>query len=256
MPFLGTIVNCLAIAGGSLLGILLSRIFSKSHKLATIPDAAMKAISVFVCVIGIKGFVDAADNPTAHENMSIIVLLSLVVGTVIGTACNIDGLLERFGSYMERKFVKSKPQPIGDCEIDEIRSKKSISKGFVSTTLTCCVGALSIMGALNSGLSGGANQELLYTKSVLDFITAIVFASSFGGIGALLSVIPVFIYQGGIELGAGALQGPLMNCINEISATGSVIVVALGLNMTGATKIKIANMLPAVFLPILFCLFM
>ena len=97
---------------------------------------------------------------------------------------------------------------------------------------------------------------IFFCITIILFITAIVFASSFGGIGALLSVIPVFIYQGGIELGAGALQGPLMNCINEISATGSVIVVALCLNMTGATKIKIANMLPAVFLPILFCLFM
>ena len=255
MPFFGTIVNCLSIAGGSILGILLSKLFSKHHRLASVPDAAMKAISVFVIVIGVKGVVDA-DVPNASDNMMIIILLSLVIGTVIGTIINIDGLLERFGSFMERRFVKSKPNLTGDAELDEARQRKSISKGFVSTTLTCCVGALSIMGALNSGLSDGADQTLLLTKSVLDFITAIVFSSAFGGIGALLSVIPVFIYQGGIELGANALSGTLLNCINEISATGSVIVVALGLNMTGATKIKIANMLPAVFLPILFCQFM
>ena len=255
MPYLGTIVNCLCIAGGSILGIFLSKLFSKNHRLASIPDAAMKAISVFVIVIGVKGVVDA-DTPTASKNMTIIVLLSLVIGTVIGTVINIDSLLERFGSFMERKFVKDKPTLTGHGELDEIKSQKSIAKGFVSTTLTCCVGALSIMGALNSGLSGGADQELLYTKSVLDFITAIVFSSAFGGIGALLSVIPVFIYQGGIELGAGAISDYLLNCINEISATGSVIVVALGLNMTGATRIKIANMLPAVFLPILFCQFL
>ena len=255
MPFLGTIVNCITIAAGSILGIFLSKLFSKHHRLASIPDAAMKAISVFVIVIGVKGVIDA-DVPNASKNMSIIILLSLVIGTVIGTIINIDSLLERFGSFMERKFVKSKPQLTGHEELDAPKSQKSVSKGFVSTTLTCCVGALSIMGALNSGLSGGANQELLYTKSVLDFITALVFSSAFGGIGALLSIIPVFIYQGGIELGASAISDWLLNCINEISATGSVIVVALGLNMTGATKIKIANMLPAVFLPIIFCQFM
>lgn len=248
MPFLGTIVNCLTIAGGSLLGIFLSKLFSKSHRLASIPDAAMKAISLFVIAIGVKG--------SMASGKSIVILLSLVIGTVIGTAINIDTLLERFGSFMERKFVKTKPQLTSDTELNEIKNRKSISKGFVSTTLTCCVGALSIMGALNSGLTGGENQELLFTKSVLDFITALVFSSSFGGIGALLSIIPVFIYQGAIELGASALSGLLLGCINEISATGSIIVVALGLNMTGATKIKIANMLPAVFLPILLCLFM
>ncbi len=248
MPLLGTIVNCLTILGGSLLGILLSKLFSKHHRLSSIPDAVMKAISVFVIFIGIKGALEA--------EKTIVVLLSLVIGTVIGTIINIDALLEKFGSFMERKFVRNKAQKTGFEELDGPRETKSVSKGFVSTTLTCCVGALSIMGALNSGLSGGANQELLYTKSILDFITALVFSSAFGGIGAMLSIIPVFIYQGAIELGASALSSILTGCINEISATGSVIVVALGLNMVGATKVKIANMLPAIFLPILLCLFM
>lgn len=248
MPFLGTIVNCLTVVAGSLLGIVLSRVFSKYSRLASVPEAAMKAISVFVIFIGIKG--------AMSSDKELVILLSLVIGTVIGTIIDIDGLLEKFGSFMERKFVKLRPQLTGHEEIDEARARKSISKGFVSTTLTCCVGALSIMGALNSGLTGGENQELLYTKAVLDFITAIVFASAFGGVGAMLAAIPIFVYQGAIELGAGALQEPLLNSINEISATGSIIVIALGLNMVGATKVKIANMLPAIFLPIIFCLFM
>ena len=104
MPLLGTIVNCLTIAAGSLLGILLSKLFAKNHKLATIPDAAMKAISIFVVAIGVKGAMDS--------QKSIVILLSLVLGTVIGTVINIDGALERFGSFIERKFVKNKPQPI------------------------------------------------------------------------------------------------------------------------------------------------
>ena len=252
MPFFGTIVNCLTVIGGSALGMLLSKLFSRYHRLSGVPDAAMKAISVFVIFVGIKGAIGS--------DKSLVILLSLVIGTVIGTVINIDGLLERFGAYMERRFVKDKPrldvrEEILN-ELDEGKSKKSISKGFVSTTITCCVGALSIMGALNSGLSGGADQELLLTKAVLDFITAIVFASAFGGFGAMLSAVPILVYQGAIELGASALSHVLSGCINEISATGSVIVIALGLNMVGATKIKIANMLPALFLPILFTLFL
>ena len=248
MPFLGTIVNCITVVAGALLGILLSRVFSKYSRLSTIPEAAMKAISVFVIFIGVKG--------ALNSDKDLVILLSLVLGTVIGTIIDIDGLLEKFGSFIERKFVKAKPTYVADREDKIVACQKSISKGFVSTTLTCCVGALSIMGALNSGLTGGANQELLYTKAVLDFITAIVFASAFGGIGAMLAAVPIFVYQGAIELGASALSDMLLTSINEISATGSVIVIALGLNMVGATKIKIANMLPAIFLPIIFCLFM
>lgn len=245
MPFLGTIINCATVVGGALLGILLSRLFSKYSRLSTVPEAAMKAISVFVIFIGVKG--------ALKSDKDLVILLSLVLGTVIGTALDIDGALERFGLFVERKFVRSKNATLGGEKAD---SQKSISKGFISTTLTCCIGALSIMGALNSGLSGGADQELLYTKAVLDFITAIVFASAFGGVGAMLAAVPIFAYQGAIELGARALSGVLLNSINEISATGSVIVIALGLNMVGATKVKIANMLPAIFLPILLCLFM
>ena len=248
MPFLGTIVNCATVVGGSILGILLSKLFSKNSRLASIPDAAMKAISVFVIFIGIKG--------ALTSDKELVILLSLVIGTVIGTVIDIDGLLEKFGSFIERKFVKNKPQVQSGPLPEGETSQKSISKGFVSTTLTCCVGALSIMGALNSGLTGGENQELLYTKAVLDFITAIVFSSAFGGIGAMLSAVPIFIYQGAIELGASAISDLLLGSINEISATGSIIVIALGLNMVGATKVKIANMLPAIFLPIIFCLFM
>ena len=250
MPFLGTIVNCLTIIGGSILGMLLSKLFSKNHRLASVPDASMKAISVFVVYIGIKGAFDS--------DKSLVIIVSLVVGTVIGTIIDIDGLLERFGLFMEKKFIKDKPKALRyeiANELDKAGSQKSISKGFVTTTITCCVGALAIIGALNSGLSGGADQELLFTKAVLDFITAIVFASAFGGLGAMLSAIPVLLYQGAIELGASALSGVLTGSINEISATGSLIVIALGLNMMGATKIKIANMLPAIFLPILFNLF-
>lgn len=246
MPFLGTIVNAITVIVGALVGSLLSRLFSKNHKLASIPNSAMKAVSLVVIYIGIKGALDSQKG--------LVILLSIVVGSTIGTIIDIDGALDKFGSFIERKIVRNEPQK--NANADDDTPTKSVSKGFVSTTLTCCVGALAIMGALNSGLSNGENQELLYTKSVLDFITALVFSSAFGGVGAMLASIPVILYQGIIELAASGLSDILTSCINEISAVGSLIVVALGLNMIGATKVKIANLLPSVFLPILFCQFL
>ena len=239
---IGTTVNALTIVAGSLIGLLLSRLLARHKRLSALPDAMMKAISVFVVFIGIKGALES--------QKSLVVILSLLIGTVIGTLIDIDSLLERLGNKIEKRFTRYQP-------VDESGegTKKSISKAFVSTTLTCCVGALAITGALESGLSHGVERELLYTKSVLDFITAFVFSSSFG-IGAIFSAIVVFVYQGVIELCAFAISDTLSYSINEISATGSLIVAALGLNMLGATKVKVANMLPAVFLPILLCLFL
>lgn len=248
MILLGTLVNLGTILLGSLVGFLLSKVFSKSSRLASIPDTAMKAVSLVVIFIGIKGAFDT--------EKTLVVLLSLLVGSVIGAIINIDGLLERLGAFLERRFVRSKPTMTGIPELDEGKSQKSIARGFVSTTLTCLVGAMSILGALQSGLSGGSDQEILFTKSILDFITAMVFSSAFGAVGAMLSIVPVFIYQGSIELLATSVSGVLTGCINEISAVGSLIVMALGFNMLGATKIKVANLLPAILLPILLCLFM
>ncbi len=245
MILLGSIVNVITILIGALLGFFLEKLFRKHPRLASLPEASMKAISICVLYIGISGALDSTKP--------IVLLVSMVVGTVIGTLIDIDGLLERLGKFIERKFVRGPAVPTGIDELDEERNKKSIAKGFISTTLTCCVGALSIMGALESGLSG--NHELLFTKSVLDFVTALVFSSSFG-LGAMLAAVPVFIYQGSITLGASLVSEFISGSINEISAVGSLIVACLGLNMLGATKIKVANMLPAVFLPILLCLFL
>lgn len=244
MLFLGTFVNTASIIVGGILGLLLSKGFEKNARLREVPSAAMKSISVVVIVIGVEGAMESTKP--------IVLLLSLVVGTVIGTIINIDGALEKFGKNIERKFVKSHKTTHPDLSSDI--PQKSFSKAFVSATLTCCVGALAITGALESGLSGGAEQGLLYTKSVLDFTTALVFSASYGG-GAILACVPVLVYQGLIELCASGLQGFLAGSIVEISAVGSLIVCALGLNMLGATKIKIANMLPSVLLPILLCLF-
>lgn len=244
MILLGTFVNVATIAVGALLGWLLSSVLEKSPRLRNVPNAAMKAVSIVVLVVGVGGAIKS-EKP-------MVLLISMVVGTIIGTIIDIDGLLDRFGKWVERKFIKKKASD--GIKEEEGMVEKGFSKAFVATTLTCLVGALSITGALESGLEG--NHNTLYMKSVLDLVTAFVFSSSYGFWGTIASVVPVLIYQGAITLGASALSGFLAGSIAEISAVGSLIVCALGLNMLGATKIKIANMLPAVFLPILLCLFM
>ena len=242
-----TILNAGTIILGSLLGFFLSRFFEKSRRLKKLPDALMKAISLCVIFIGIKGAFDS-------ENF-LIVLISLIVGTTIGSLIKIDELLNRFGNFIERKLVKKKKvedvsKKEGTLE-QEGESQRSVSRAFVATSLTCCVGAMAITGALKAGISG--EHSILYAKSVLDLITAFVYSSAFG-LGSILAAIPVFLYQGVIVLGAGALSGILEASVNEISAVGSIIVIGLGLNMMGAIKIKVADMLPSIFIPIILCL--
>ena len=243
-----TVINALAIVVGSLAGFFLSKLFDKSRRFKKLPDALMKAISLCVIIIGIKGAFDS-------ENF-IIVLLSLVIGTTIGTLIKINTLLTKFGDFVERKLVKKKVTAPSDPTVPITATSqdgaegKSFSKSFVATTLTCCVGAMAITGALKAGL--GIEHTTLYTKSVLDLITAFVYSSAFG-IGSILAAVSVLVYQGIIAIGAGALSPVLEASATEISAVGSVIVMGLGLNMLGATKIKVANMLPAVFLPIIIC---
>lgn len=242
----GSFLNAGTVVFGSFLGLLLSRFFAKSRRLKKLPDALMKAISLCVIFIGIKGAFDS--------NNFMVVLISLVIGTTIGSLIKIDSFLKRFGDFVEKKLIKKKKQNAVEDPNKPITAsvegeeQKSISRAFITTALTCCVGAMAITGSLNAGITG--DQSLLITKSVLDLITAFVYSSAFG-IGAALAAIPVLLYQGAITLFAGSLSGILNSSINEISAVGSIIILGLGLNMLGATKIKVANMLPAVVLPVL-----
>ncbi len=248
MILTGTTFNALAVVVGSLIGVLLSKLLSRHSRLAEIPNVALKAISLCVIFLGIQGAFDS-EKP-------LVLILSLVTGSIIGTILNIDEGLQKLGTFVEKKFVRNQLPPQRMFELDESNAQKNVARAFVSTTLACCVGALTIKAAMESGVSGGENQTFMYAKIVLDFVTAVVFASSFG-FGAALAAIPIFLYQGALEL-IFFLAGPIMpaNMIAEMSAAGSIIIIALGLNMIGASKVKIANLIPAMFMPILFCLFM
>ena len=154
---------------------------------------------------------------------------------------DLDKRINHLGEWLESKFQKKE-------------GEHSIAEGFVTASLLFCVGAMTIVGALQSGLLG--DHQMLYTKSLLDFVAAIIFASSLG-MGVLFSAAFVLVYQGSIALLA-AWVAPLLSdaAIAEMTCVGSVIIIGLGLNMLGISKFKVMNFVPAIFIPIVLCLFM
>lgn len=226
---LGTIVNTVAVIIGAAIGMLLKK--GLPEKLS---DTMMKGLGLCTLYLGISGSLKG-------EN-SLILIISMVVGALIGEGIDLDAKLNQFGTWLENKF-KSKEG-----------GKVSIAEGFVSASLLFCVGAMTIVGSLQSGLQG--NHEMLFNKSMLDFVAAIIFASSMG-VGVMLSAAFVFVYQGAITLAAQWVVPFLTDTIiAEMTCAGSVIIIGIGLNLLGITKLKVMNYVPAIFIPILLCQFM
>jgi uncharacterized membrane protein YqgA involved in biofilm formation len=172
----------------------------------------------------------------------------MAVGTFLGALIGIEERLDGFGRWLEARFSKS---------------RGGISKGFVTTTLLYCVGSMAIVGSLESGLAG--NHDILFAKSVLDGLASIVFSAMLG-IGVIFSAGSVFLYQGLITLTASFMKqflttevitqmsavGGLIEVITQMSAVGGLIIMAMGFNMLNITKIKVGNILPAIFLPLVY----
>ena len=223
---IGVFANTATIIIGSIIGLLIKKGLSER-----ITNAMTTATALAVVYIGIDGMLNG-------EN-TLILVLSMVIGGVIGTLLNLDGHLESLGNKIENKFSNGNGK---------------IADGFVSATLLFCVGAMTIVGSLQSGLSG--NHEMLFTKSILDLISSIVLASTLGW-GVMLAAVSVFAIQGSIVLLAQAVEPFLSTAvIAEMTCAGSVLILALALNMLGITKIKLMNFVPAIFVPIVLCLFM
>ena len=253
MIFLGTIVNTVAVAVGALIGVLLTGLLSKSKRLQAIPDVIMRVVGLCVIYIGVSGIISGQQKSEAvlGSYSLLITIVCVALGTLIGELIDIDRALERLGKAIESKVSKKQFDENGN----EIVKERSIAKGFVSATLLFCVGAMAITGSIESGLSGGEQQATLFAKSTIDFISSIVFGATLG-IGAAFSAVSVLLYQGLIELIAILVDDFLPAIvIAQMSSTGSVLIFALGLNMVGATKFKVANMLPAIFLPLIMCFF-
>lgn len=224
---LGTIVNCITIAVGCFLGLV-----AKGKIPERIGDTIMKGLALCTMYIGISGALEGTDT--------LQMIISIAIGALIGEIIDIDKWLEKLGAFLESKFNKE-------------GKSGSIAQGFITSSLLFCVGAMAIVGSLESGLKG--DNTTLFTKSILDGISSIIFTSTLG-IGVIFSIGTVLIYQGGIAICAGMLSNVLSSVvITNMSAVGGLLILGLGLNMLGVTKIKIANMLPAIFIPIIFGLF-
>lgn len=226
----GTLVNTGAVLIGSLIGLLLGNILPER-----LGDTVMKGLGLCTLMVGIDGVLGGKN--------ALITIISIAVGAVIGELCDLDGHLNRFAEGLEKRFKRNK-------------GGLSLAEGFVTASLVFCVGAMTIVGALNDGLTG--NHEMLFTKSTLDFVSSIIFASSLG-LGVMLSAGAILVIEGGIACLA-VLVAPLLQqnaaTIPEMTVVGSVLIVGISLNLLGITKLKVMNYVPAIFLPILLCYFM
>ena len=221
---LATVINVILVLVGSFIGLLFKNIISDRFL-----SILTHALGLCVLGIGISGLIGT-------ENM-LCVIICMVLGTLIGEWIDIERRLESAGNWLRSKVSK------GDGE-------NRFTESFVNAFLLFCVGAMTITGAIDAGLNG--DYSTIISKSVLDGVTSISFAATMG-MGVAFSVIPLFLYQGAITLLAGWV-GPHLPpaVINEMSAVGSALIVGIAINMLGLpkTKIKVGNMLPAMFLPI------
>ena len=222
---IGVFVNVATILLGSTVGLLFRKGIPER-----ISRAMMLAIGLCTLYIGVDGALEGGNT--------IVLILSMVFGTLIGTLLDIDDKINRIGQFIERKMKKE-------------GEKTSIAEGFMTASLLFCVGAMTIVGSLNAGLTG--DNTLIFTKSILDLISSCLLASTLG-IGVMFAAIFVLVVQGGLVLLAGLMQNVLTDqaLIAEITCAGSVMIIALGLNLLGITKLKVANFLPALLLVPLF----
>ena len=218
-----TLVNCGVILVGCIIGL-----FIKGGIPERFNKIIMNGLSLCAMFIGFSGALEG--------NNTIITIVSMAVGALICELINIDKWLNKLGETIQKK-------------LDKGNGKESrIAEGFVNASLLFCVGAMSIVGALQAGLAG--NYDTIYAKTVLDGVSSIIFSASMG-IGVIFSSVTVLLYQGGITLCASFLSGILSQAvIAEMTAVGSLMIVGLGLNLLEVTDIKIANLLPGILVPV------
>jgi uncharacterized membrane protein YqgA involved in biofilm formation len=221
---LGTIVNCITVIIGSLVGVLCKKGISQRFS-----NAIMQGLGLCVLYIGISG--------TLEGQNVLVAILSMASGAIIGEALDLDSRLDRLGKRLEKAAGG--------------QDDGSIARGFVAASLLFCVGAMSIVGSIQGGLSG--NHETIFAKSLIDGIAAIVLASTMG-IGVIFSALFILVYQGGIALCAGFVAPILTDAIiAEMTCVGSLLIAGLAFNMLGITKLKVMNFVPAIFMPIIIC---
>lgn len=241
---LGTVVNTIAVLIGGAIGLLFKRAIPQR-----LSDTVFKGLGLCTLFIGVTGVFQEGVN-------TLVVIASVVIGAVIGEGVDLDKRINTLGKWLENKYNKGEKE----------NGKVSIAQGFVSASLLFCVGAMTIVGSLQSGLAN--DHTTLFIKSILDFVAAIIFASSLG-VGVLFSALFVFVYQGVMSFGSylisslfsqsadvlavSAQLSPFMITVNTMNCVGYIIIIGLAFNMIGITKLKVMNYVPAIFMPILLC---
>ena len=221
----GVIVNVITVIIGSCIGLLFKKGIPER-----VSNATMIGVGACTLYIGISGSL-------CGENV-LILIASVVLGAIVGTLLDIDGAITKLANQVESRFKK---------EGESI----SIAEGLISATLLFCVGSMTVTGSIQAGLTG--DNSILITKAMLDLVSSMMLASSLG-IGVLFASISVFFIQGGLVLLAGLIS-PLLSTgsINEMTCAGSLLIIMIGTNLMGITKIKVADFLPAIiFAPIIY----
>lgn len=223
MSGLGTLANAAAIICGALAGIVLRRGLPEKWQ-----QTIMQGVALCIVVIGLQMAFKTANI--------VIVVVSLVIGSIIGEYFDIKGNLQKFGSWIASKVYHGKDGSFA----------AQLARGFISSTLIFCIGAMAVVGALQDGLK--QDPTILYAKATLDGIISVILTANLG-IGVAFSAFSVFIYQGCLTLLAAFLQTVMTEAVlNEITACGGVLITAIGINMLKILEIRISNQLPAIFI--------
>ncbi|NLM43927.1 MAG: DUF554 domain-containing protein [Clostridiales bacterium] len=225
MILLGAIVNALGVFAGGIIGIFMKKGLPKRFG-----DSIMYALGLFTFGLGIVFFIQSQEI--------IVLILSLVLGTLIGELIDIEKRLENLGNSLQSKFKGAKGR---------------FSEGFVTASLLFCVGSMAIMGSLQSGLTG--NHQVLFAKTVMDTVSAVIFSAAMG-FGVALAAVPVLLYQGSLVLAASAVAPYLGDVVvKEMTAVGGVLLIGLALAILDIKKVRVGNMIPGIFLPIIIMMF-
>lgn len=246
---LGTIVNTAAVLVGSGATLLVQALLRRRKtqapqgpsRFAGMSDFIMKGLGLCVLFIGVSGALKDGATRLFYDNNTLILILSMVMGGIVGHLLDLDGMINRMGDRLEARFGSA-------------GSDTSLAAGFVTASLLFCVGAMTIVGSIQDGLTG--NHDTLFAKSLLDMIAAVIYTSALGA-GVLFSAVFVLLYQGLLTLLA-VVAAPLLSAAvqMEMTVVGSVLIIGLSLNMLGITKLKVMNYVPAIFMPLLLCLFL
>lgn len=230
---MGTVINVAAIIAGGIIGRIFGKFLSERFQ-----DSLSKVCGVSVLFIGIAGALEgmlAIENSSIISGRAMMIVICLVLGTLIGEVLNLEDRFEQFGEWLKKKTGNAK--------------EKMFVDGFVTTSLTVCIGAMAIVGAIEDGIFG--DYSILVTKSILDFIIVMVMTGSLGK-GCIFSAIPVAILQGSVTLLAKFIK-PLMTdmALSNLSMIGSILIFCVGLNLVWGKKIRVANLLPAIVLAVI-----